>query len=87
MYSTSKWPSLSERGSGLPCMSRWRLWPLQRLWVVFVLLVAVILLVGERRGRPKQRRWVRQPRKAEMVAIRFVRDLHAYRGAGAYAGS
>jgi hypothetical protein len=81
MHSTSIWPSHSERSSGLPCM-RWRRWPLQRLQQ---LLVPVLLLAGEQRGRPEQRRRVRQQRKAEMVASRFVRGVHACRGAGTHA--
>src|SRR5258708_4899164 len=84
MHSTSKGPSHSERGSGLPRM--W--WPLSRLRVVLVLLpllLAVLFLVGEQRGRPEQRRRVRQQRKAEMVASRFVRVVHACRGAGTHA--
>ena len=36
-------------------------------------------------GRPEQRRRVRQQRKAELVAGRFVCRVHACRGAGTYA--
>jgi len=61
----------------------WPLWPLQQLQVV---LVPVLLLVGEQRGRPEQRRRIRQQRKAEMVASWFVLGLHACRGAGTHAG-
>src|SRR4051812_6148337 len=90
MHSTSTWPSLSERCGGLPRMP-WPLWlqrlqQLLRVALVPVLLVPVLLVVGEQRRRPEQRRWVRQQRKAEMVASRFVRGLHACRGAGTHAG-
>ena len=85
MHSTSIWTSLSERCSGLPCM-RWPRWPLQRLQRLLVIFAPVLLLsVGEQRGRRKQWRRVRQQRKAEMVASRFVRDLHACRGANTHA--
>jgi hypothetical protein len=63
MHSTSRRSSLSERLSGLPRMP-WQLGTLQWVQVVFapVLLATVLLLVGEQRRRPKQRRRVRQPR-------------------------
>jgi TIR domain len=51
----------------------WLLWPLQRLQQLQqlrVVLVPVLLLVGEQRGRPEQRRRVRQQRKAKLVASR-----------------
>lgn len=67
-------PSLSERCGELPCMP-WQLGS-PRLQLQFV-LVAVLLLLREQRGRPEQRRGVWQSRKAEMVASRFVRDVHA----------
>jgi hypothetical protein len=73
MYSTGIWPSLSERCSGLPSMR----WPLSRLRWLHVVLVPVFLPVGEQWGRPEQLRRVRQQRKAEMVASRFVRGVHA----------
>ena len=57
----------------------------QRLQLL-VVLVPVLLPVGEQWGRPEQRRRVRQQRKAELVASRFVRGVHAYRGAGTHAG-
>jgi hypothetical protein len=76
MYSTGIWPSLSERSSGLPCM-RWPPWRLPRLRWQHVVLVPVLLPVDEHWGRPEQRRRVRQQRKAEMVASRFVRGVHA----------
>jgi hypothetical protein len=63
-------------------------WPLSRLRVVLVLLpvlLAVLLPVGEQRGRPEQRRRVRQQRKAEMVTSRFVLVVHACRGARTHA--
>ena len=75
MHSTSIWPSHSERSSGLPCM-RWQFWPLQQLRRVRVVL-PVLLLVGEQRGRKEQCRRVRQQRKAALVASRFVRGVHA----------
>ena len=76
MHSTSKRPSHSESCSGLSRMS----WPLQ------VVLVPFLLPVGEQRGWPEQRRRVGQQRKAALVASRFVRGVHACRGAGAHAG-
>src|SRR5438876_3007341 len=82
MHSTSTWPSHSERGSGLPCMR----WPLQRLRRLRVVLVPVLLPAAEQRRRPEQCRRVRQQRKAELVASRFVRGVHACRGSGTYAG-
>ncbi len=70
MHSTSIWPSHSERCSGLPSM--W--WPLSRLrrLLVSVLFVSVLLPAAEQWRREQQRRRVRQKRKAEMVASRFV---------------
>src|ERR1700688_205729 len=88
MHSTGTWSSHSERSGGLPCMR----WPLRRLRVVLVpvlhptVLVPVLLLVGEQRGQPEQRRWIRQQRKAALVASQFVRGVHACRGAGTHAG-
>ena len=80
MHSTSIWPSLSERCSGLPCMR----WPLPRLQRLRVILALVLLLpIGEQRERWRR---VRQQRKAEMVASRFVRGLYACRGANTHAG-
>ena len=58
----------------------WSLWPLQRLQQLRVVLVPVLLLVGGHRGRPEQHRRVRRQRKAEMVASRFVRGVHACHG-------
>ena len=67
----------------------WPLWPLQRSQQLqrlrAVVLVPVLLLVGEQRGRPEQRRRVRQKRKAKLVASRFVRGVHACRSAGTHA--
>jgi hypothetical protein len=62
---------------------RWWLWPLWRLRVVLVpvLLVPVLLPATEQRGRLEQRRRVRQQRTAVLVATRFVRVVHACRGA------
>ena len=48
-------------------------------------LLVLLLVVGEQRGRPEQRRRVRQQRKAALVASRFVRGVHARRGAGTHA--
>ena len=78
MHSTSKWTSHSERSSSLPRM--W--WPLSQLRFILVLLHA-LLLVGEQRGRPEQRRRVRQKPKAALVASRFVCVVHACRSADA----
>src|ERR1700730_16946067 len=89
MHSAKRRPSLSERRSELPCMPGWPwpLWRLQQLQLVLApVLLLPVLLLGEQRGRPKQRRWVWQPRKGEMVATRFVGNVHANRGAGAHAG-
>jgi hypothetical protein len=85
MHSTSIWPPLSERCSGLPCMW-WPLWPLYRLQQLRVVLAPVLFLVGERWGRPEQRRRVRQQRKAKLVASRFVPVVHACRSAGTHTG-
>lgn len=79
MHNTSRRPSLSERCGELPCMP-WQLGsPRLQLQFVFVavLLLPILLVAREQRGRPEQRRRVRQSRKAEMVASRFVRDVHA----------
>src|SRR5687767_3007708 len=85
MHSTSTGPSLRECGSGLPGLS----WQLSGLPVVLVLLPFLLLFVFPVlllvRGRREQRRRVRQRRKAEVVASRFVRGVHACRGAGAHA--
>src|SRR5438034_1359058 len=78
MHSTSIWPSHSERGSGLRCMR----WPLQRLRRLRVVLVPVVLPAAEQRRRPEQCRRVRQQRKAELGASRFVRGVQACRGEG-----
>jgi hypothetical protein len=85
MHGTCTGPSLSERGCELPCMRQplWTLWRLQQLRDV---LVPVLLLFWEQWGRPEQRRRVQQQRKASLVASRIVSGLHAYRGAGTYAG-
>lgn len=86
MHSTGTGPSHSKWSSGLPGM-RWR-WPrLRRLWRVRVLLVPVLLLPdGDQREQPEQWRRVRQQRKAEVVATRFVRGVYSRPGAGAHAG-
>lgn len=82
MHSTSIWPSLSKCCSGLPCVPR----PLRRLQWLRVVLVPVLLLpVGHQRERTEQWRRVRQQRKAEVVATRFVCGVHACRGAGTHA--
>jgi hypothetical protein len=49
-----------------------------------VVLVPVYLLLIEE--RPEHGRRARQQRKACLVASRFVRGLHAYRGASTHAG-
>lgn len=63
------------------------LWPLQQLHLVFTpgLLATLPFLVGEQWSGPEQRRRVRQKCKAEMVASRFVRVVHACRSAGTHA--
>ena len=63
-------------------------WPLSRLQIVFVsvLFVPVLLPAAEQRRRAEQWRRVRQKRKAELVASRIVRVVHAYRSAGTHAG-
>ena len=76
MHSTKTGPSHRERSSELPRM--W--WPFSRIRVVLVkhpFLLSVLLLVGEQRGRPEQRRRVRQKRKGALVGSRFVSVLHA----------
>ena len=79
MHSTSRGPSFSKRCSGLPCMP----WPLWSLWrrlqqlQLHVVLVAVLLNVWEQWWRSDKRRRVWQQWKAEMVASRFVRRVHA----------
>jgi hypothetical protein len=88
MHSTNKRPSHIERCGGMPGM--WWAWPLRRLQRLPLVLAPdlhpTLLLVREQRGRPKQRRRVRHPRKGEMVPARFIRDVHAHGGAGANAG-
>src|SRR6516162_1096899 len=92
MHSTSGRPSLGERRSELPRMP-WPLGePLRRLQLPIVLapfLLTALPVVGEqrgRRGRQKQRRRLRQKRKATLVASRFVRVVYTRRSAGAHAG-
>lgn len=78
MHSTSRRPSLSPGCGELPCVP-WQLGSprLQLQFVlVAVLLLPILLVDREQRGRPERRR-VRQSRKAQMVASRFVRDVHA----------
>lgn len=79
MHSTSTGPSLSERCGSLPCMPR----PLQRLRVVF----APVLLHPAWEWPEQWWRFRPKQREAEMVATRFLRGLHACRGAGTHAGS
>ena len=76
MYSTGIWPSLGERSSGLPCMP-WPLWRRLQQLQLHVVLVAVLLHVWEQWWRSDKRRRVWQQWKAEMVASRFVRRVHA----------
>ena len=53
------------------------LWRLPRLWWLHaVVLVPVLLPVGEQWGQLK-RRQIQQQRKAQMVASRFLRGVHA----------
>ena len=74
MHSTSTRPSLGERCSRLSSMP----WPFQRLQIVFV--SALLLHAGE---RPHQSQQFRQQQcEAEVVTTRFLRGLHACRGAG-----
>jgi hypothetical protein len=61
------------------------IWPLQRLQQLRVILVPVLLLAGEQRGRPERRRRRRQQLKTKMVASRFVHRIHACRGASTLA--
>lgn len=76
MHCTGRRTSLSERRGGLPCLP-WPLrWPQLQFVLVSFLRILVPLLVGEPRRRQEQRR-LKQPREAEMVASRFVRDVHA----------
>lgn len=86
MHSTSIWPSHSERCRSLSCMP-WPPWPLQRLYGIFISVLHPILpnlpvlpVVG------KQRRRLRQKRKASLVTNWFSDFIHARRSAGAHAG-
>lgn len=79
MHSTGRRPSLSPGCGELPCVP-WQLGSprLQLQFVlVAVLLLPILLVAREQRGRPERRRRVRQSCKAQMVASRFVRDVHA----------
>jgi hypothetical protein len=89
MHSTSRRPSLSQRCGELPGMPgklgaplRWP--QLQLVLAPILLLVPVVLFVRKQLGRPKQRRWVWQSRKGQMVATRLIRAVHADRGARAH---
>jgi hypothetical protein len=63
-------------------------WPLSQLQIVFVsvVFVSILLPAAEQRGRPERRRRFWQKRKAELVASRIVRVVHACRSAGTHAG-
>ncbi len=81
MHSSSTGPPHGEWGSGLPRMR----WPFSRLRRLRVVPDPILLPVLEQWKRRRERWRIRQQRKAALVASRFVRGIHACRGANANA--